>query len=64
MSLFYRERKHTPRVEHDGVKEVTDSLNHDRQNTSEIGTIQSASIIQIAGHIRTFGMRKAQWVKP
>jgi hypothetical protein len=42
VSVLIGKIEHTPRVEHDGVEEVADSLNHDWQNTSEIGTIQSA----------------------
>ena len=34
--------RRTPGVEHDGVKEMTASLNHDWQDTSEIGTVLSA----------------------
>jgi hypothetical protein len=42
MSTSKMKRRRTPRVEHDGVKEMTASLRHDGQNTSEIGTVMSA----------------------
>jgi len=39
------EKRHTPGIEHDGVEEMTACLDHDRQNTSEIGTVSSATLI-------------------
>ena len=45
MRTVHMEKRHTPGIEHDGVEEMTACLDHDRQNTSEIGTISSATLI-------------------
>lgn len=55
---------HTPGVEHDGVEEMTASLRHDGQNTSEIGTAKSAVLEREASRVRTFCRHMAQWEKP